>query len=88
MRDYNDTDGLIVKTAAVIVSFALLIGFCIFIGKVNHSSNDIKWNNGVCPKDNTPWKYSNSAHDRYWRYDYYICDNGHVIELINDYEAR
>lgn len=31
---------------------------------------------------------NNSAHGRYWRYDYYTCDNGHVIELVNDYGTR
>lgn len=88
MKNYNDSDELITKTIAVIISIALLIGFCVFVGKVNRSSNDIKWNNGVCPKDNTSWKYSNSAHSRYWRYDYYVCEDGHVIELVNDYETR
>lgn len=88
MKNYNDSDELITKTIAVIISIVLLIGFCIFVGKVNRSSNDIKWNNGVCPKDNTSWKYSNSAHSRCWRYDYYVCEDGHVIELVNDYETR
>lgn len=88
MKNYNDSDELITKTIAVIISIVLLIGFCVFVGKVNRSSNDIKWNNGVCPKDNTSWKYSNSAHSRYWRYDYYVCKDGHVIELVNDYETR
>lgn len=88
MKNYNDSDELITKTIAVIISIVLLIGFCVLVGKVNRSSNDIKWNNGVCPKDNTSWKYSNSAHSRYWRYDYYVCEDGHVIELVNDYETR
>lgn len=88
MKNYNDSDELITKTIAVIISIVLLIGFCVFVGKVNRSSNDIKCNNGVCPKDNTSWKYSNSAHSRYWRYDYYVCEDGHVIELVNDYETR
>lgn len=92
MKNYNDSDELITKTIAVIISIVLLIGYCVFVGKVNRSSNDssndIKWNNGVCQKDNTSWKYSNSAHSRYWRYDYYVCEDGHVIELVNDYETR
>ena len=53
MKNYNDSDELITKTIAVIISIVLLIGFCVFVGKVNRSSNDIKWNNGVCQKDNT-----------------------------------
>lgn len=87
MKKYNDLNDLIVKTMTVIVSLALLIGFYIFISKVTYSSNSVKWNNGICPKDNTSWKYSNSAHSRYWRYDYYVCEDGHVIELVNDYET-
>lgn len=76
------------KTKANLIFIAILVVGLIFVGAIQSDSNEILWNNGICPKDGTSWEYNNSAHGRYWRYDYYTCDNGHVIELVNDYGTR
>ena len=86
--DYKDADSLSSKIFALIASATVLIIAIVFLRIIQVDFNNAKWHDGICLKDNTHWQYSNSTTNRFWRCDYYICDNGHVIELINDYEIR
>lgn len=41
------------KTTANLIFIAILVVGLIFVGAIQSDSNEILWNNGVCPKDGT-----------------------------------
>lgn len=73
----------IIIVIAWMVAIISLLGTCVFLDNERVQKGIRNYNNGICKECGEPLEYRGSAKDRYMRYDYYICPNGHVVEVYN-----
>lgn len=78
-----DYDGIILVIPIIIVP--ILLAFTVFSVHCYNLSlqNGTKYyNNGICRECGGSFEYKGSSRDGCYRYDYYICPNGHIIEVF------
>lgn len=71
-----------------IITIAVLIALVVGLNAFETSQNDDSWNSGICRYDGSKLTYNNSSIAKGSRTDFYICENGHIVELVNDFKIR
>lgn len=64
-----------------IVAIILLIVLYAYNYNVLVQKGVENYNNGICRECGEALEYKGSSRNQYSRYDYYICPNGHVVEV-------
>ncbi len=72
----------IIPLAILFTLLVTLIVFCIYSYNIALQNGVEDYNNGICKECGEPFEYKGSSRDKHYRYDYYICSNGHVIEVF------
>lgn len=71
------------KIIAIVFSFILLFDILVELSSCSNQQakqKDIKYNNGICAKCETPFHLVNVTYKMYEGYKYiYACENDHVI---------
>lgn len=72
---------LIVAVIIAVVILSPFVWLVIYTNKIEVQKGIENYNNGVCKECGEELEYRGSSRDDYRRYDYYICPNGHVVEV-------
>ena len=72
--------GMIIVVAWVVMLVSLPI-VCAFIYDETVQRGIENYNNGICRECGEKLEYRGSSRNQHSRYDYYICPNGHVVEV-------
>lgn len=59
----------------------LLFGAYVYLDNTRIQSGIKNYNNGICRECGEELEYKGSSRNQYSRYNYYICPNGHVVEV-------
>ena len=68
-----------IAICTAIMTPVILIGTSINNAKIQSGIEN--YNNGICKECGEELEYRGSSRDNHSRYDYYICPNGHVVEV-------
>lgn len=81
---YYDCDCNIIVVPVAILSILLVVAIMLCIHSYNLAlQKGIEdYNNGICRECGELLEYKGSSRSRYYRYDYYICPSGHVVEVF------
>lgn len=63
----------------VVLVFLIVLYVCLYNAQVKKGVEN--YNNGICKECGEALVYKGSSRNQYSRYDYYICPNGHVVEV-------
>ena len=80
MRKYTWYVGMIIVVAWTVMLTSLPI-VCTFIYDETIQRGIENYNNGICRECGEELEYRGSSRNQHSRYDYYICPNGHVVEV-------
>lgn len=80
MRKYTWYVGMIIVVAWTVMLTSLPI-VCAFIYDETIQRGIENYNNGICRECGEELEYRGSSRNQHSRYDYYICPNGHVVEV-------
>ena len=71
----------IIIVVAWMVAIISLLGVCVFLDNERVQRGIENYNNGICRECGEALEYRGSSRNQHSRYDYYICPNGHVVEV-------
>ena len=71
----------IIIVVAWMVAIISLLGVCVFLDNERVQRGIENYNNGICRECGESLEYRGSSRSKGCRYDYYICPNGHVVEV-------
>ena len=71
----------IIIVVAWMVAIISLLEVCVFLDNERVQRSIENYNNGICRECGEALEYRGSSRNQHSRYDYYICPNGHVVEV-------
>ena len=72
---------IIVSLIIAVVILSPFVWLVIYTNKIDVQRGIEDYNNGICKECGEELEYRGSSRDNYGRYDYYICQNGHIVEV-------
>lgn len=78
---------LVIAAVIAVVILSPFVWLAIHTNEIDMQRGVENYNDGICKECGGELEYRGSSRDDYRRYDYYICPNGHVVEVYHGRET-